>query len=318
MTDTARAADADRRPLCYCFEITADMVRAFFDDHEATIESLIETTGVGTRCTACMLDLDVVLESVHRNAPGTAGAAHGRGVATRGRGLRQPLDLADSIYFVCYGTVSTSAHIGNYPILFDRDAEAGPFAYSLFLLAEDGSIAARRRGRVAAREAIEIDFAAIPNCPPRGWCLLSLYPRQLGFRGSIRPYITLVGPDWSAALHMQRHAMASRRGVRNTMFLPRDDSGRFDATVSVINSGLRATPVRLLLTDPYSDFATEQQVHLPLRGSTMIDLDTMFPEAPENGFLKLSVFSNEPTRKHIINRHVDGSWSIDHFPDMPN
>ncbi len=312
-------ADAGGRPLCYCFDITEADIRRYFQNEGATVDGLVRDTKIGTKCTACLLDLDLVLELCHRSLNGaveekadsTAGAG-GKGIVT------SPVDFTNSIFYVCDDKVNTVVRVANRGIMFETESTVVGYDYSMFVFSHEGKLCAHRGGRIAPFEDIEIDLGAIPGIAPHGWVLLSLYPKARGFRGSNRPYVTFNGPSWTASVHMQRHAMASRRGVRNVHFLTREAGGRMDSLLSIFNGATEPTAVNVDLIDLYGRYRDRHTLQLPAYGSELMVLSDVFSPAPEAEFLSVRVFSEQPTRKMIINFHADASWSVDHFPDFPN
>jgi bacterioferritin-associated ferredoxin len=315
-----RAANADQRPLCYCYDVSEADVRRHFEVPDATVDGLIERTKIGTRCTACLLDLDLVLESCHRTLGGAVDERAHRLAAEDGRHgpITWPADFTNSIFYVCDGTINTVIRVANYGIMFEQDKTVVDHSYSLFVFSNDGMLTARRRGEIAAQSSFEIDLAAIPGIAPHGWVLFALYPKQRGYRGSNRPYITFNAKGWTASVHMQRHSAASRRGVRNVNTLARESGEPLDAWLSVFNGSARPTGVRVVLVDQYGGYREEHMLQLPKYGAELVLLDSMFKPASEAEVFSVRVYSDEPTRKMIVNVHADKSWSIDHFPDFPN
>jgi hypothetical protein len=314
------AVDKNERPLCYCFDVAETDVRQYFERADATVEGLIADTKIGTKCTACLLDLDVVLESCHRSLTGTADDRVERSAssAESDGSIRQAADFTNSIFYVCDGVVNTVIRVANQGFLFENTDTVVEHSYSLFVFSNDGKLTAGRRGTVDAFGDLEVDLSTIPGISPQGWVMLSMYPKRPGFRGSNRPYVTFNGPGWTASVHMQRHALASRRNIRNVNFLTREANGRLDAYLSIFNGALNPTDVRVDLVDAYGSYRERRTLNLPRYGAEFVALDDLFSPTPGADVLTIRVYSDEPTRKMLVNVHGDRSWSVDHFPDFPN
>ena len=315
-----KAAEPGERPLCYCFDVTETDVRRYFQKDDATVDGLVHDTKIGTKCTACLLDLDLVLESCHRSLGGAVEEKADSAIAIgAGRGfIHSAADFTNSIFYVCDGNINTVVRVANRGFMFEDEATVVDHDYSMFVFSKSGTLCACRRGTVGPSGDLEIDLGKIPGIASHGWVLLALYPKSSGFRGSNRPYVTFNGGSWTASVHMQRHAMASRRGVRNVHFLTREAGGPMDSYLSVFNGATTATAVRVDLIDLYGPYRERRTMRLPRYGSELMVLDEVFKPAPEAELLSIRVFSDQPTRKMIVNVHADTSWSVDHFPDFPN
>lgn len=192
------------KPLCYCFDVSAQDVRDHFLRDGRDYDSLVARTRIGTKCTACLLDLDLVLEDIHRRPGDLLRLTDGDDTAARdARGFRMPGDHADSGFLVCENGISTVIRLANNSILFNKDSPNVPYDYSLSLVAEDGHLCARRRGHIGMTEDLQIELASITGCPRRGWFLLSMYPAGGGLFGTLRPQVALMGPNWIATYHTQ-------------------------------------------------------------------------------------------------------------------
>ena len=303
------------KPLCYCFDVSEQDVRDHFLRDGRDYDDLVARTRIGTKCTACLLDLDLVLEDIHRR-PGNLLrlAAGGERAARENRGFKMPADHADSGFFVCENGVSTVIRLANYGVLFEEDSPNVSYNYSLFLISQDGRLCTRHRGHIAVSEDLEIELASLANCPGRGWFLLSMYPTGDGLFGTLRPQVALMGPNWNATYHTQPHMMATTGNYRFSVVMRGDDNS-LSGAVSIVNTVRKVTNAVFSLSDTEGAFEIRKSVEVPARGSSLLALDDLFPSAPAGRPLFVSVGSEHPTRKHIVNWHADGSWSIDHFPN---
>ena len=303
-------------PTCACFNISERQIRDYFAAPGATFDGLVEQTLIGTKCTACLFDLDLVLEGIHRSRPTGPGRAAKAGRAGT-HGLRQPVDQANSGFLICENNIRTILRIANHGQLFDRASPMVPYDYRLFVFSEDGRLCARHRGEVAPDAHLELDLTALPGAPDRGWFLVALYPHAEGLLGSVRPYVALRGDGWATSYHLQPQSMATRARVRNATFV-KTIAGKTLTSISVINASARPTEVRVEIGDFQGGFGETRSFSLPARGSSIVDLDALFDGLPDDALLMLRIFSDQNTRKHILNVMDDGAWGVDHFPNLLN
>ncbi len=299
---------AAQRPICYCFNVTEAAVRAHFSRPGATYETLVRETHVTTKCTACRLDLDLALDQLHRSSSPIPSLAEAGEQTTKT--LRRAHDLTDAGFIVGSDGVTTLLRIDNQGLLFRDHRWIVPYSYTIRVLASDGRIAHTQRGSLGKGETLEVDFSGITACPPRGWFLVSLYPKEEGLWGTVRPQLILRGQHWCSSVHTQLVSMACRHKTA----LLRTEDHKLNAFVSLINTGRRRTKLHLTLYDDQKDH--EETVILPPLGSHLADLDEIFPSVPNDALLTLSVRSDNPVSKHLVLRHRDGSWSQNHFPNI--
>ena len=55
------------KPLCFCFNVTKSDINTFLQDSSMSIDDLISEKKVGTKCTACLMDLDLYLDQMYKN-----------------------------------------------------------------------------------------------------------------------------------------------------------------------------------------------------------------------------------------------------------
>ena len=107
--------------------------------------------------------------------------------------------------------------------------------------------------------------------------------------------------------------MATTGKYRYSVVL-RGNEQRLSGAVSIVNTVGRVTKAVFSLSDTEMSFEKQNSYEIPAHGSALVTLDELFPSAPAEQSLFVSVISNHPTRKHIVNWYADESWSIDHFP----
>ncbi len=302
------ATTAAQRPICYCFNVTEAAVRAHFSKPGATYETLVSETQVTTKCTACRLDLDLILDSLHRSS--SSSPAPTPADRQTAKALRRAYDLTDAGFLVNNGEITTLLRIDNQGLLFRDHRWIVPYSYTIRVLASDGRITHTQRGSLGRGDTLEVDFSTIAACPPLGWFLVSLYPQEEGLSGTVRPQLNIRGKHWCSSVHTQLVSMACHHKTA----LLRTEDHKLNALVSLINTGRRQTKLDLTLYDGQGDL--KATVILPPLGSHLADLDEIFPDVANEALLTLSVRSDAPVCKHLVLRHRDGSWSQNHFPNI--
>lgn len=300
---------SDDPVICYCFGTTRDQVREHFKKPGATLEQLIGETQITKKCTACSLDLDMLLEEIQAERLGTV--VPSAMSAGRGRFIDK-VDRADSGFFICDGTISTQIRLSNYPPMYDDKSFCTDYSYILSLFDEQGHCIARPSGRLPVGSELTLNLGAL-GAPRRGWFLLHQMPDGPGYYGTTRPQVFLKGHGWAACYHTQFHSDATRKGRRadSPAFVI---DGKTRMRVAVINGSANPTKVRFRLEG--TDCQGEAETVLLGNGSTIFDVDAAMPTLSGTGPALLHVISDEPTRKILINVHPDGTWGVDHFPNI--
>lgn len=306
----------DSDVICVCFNVTRGGIREFMSRPGADVESLFRETNIGTKCTACMLDLDVILSDIHAGGRISPPPGIGSGKMVANGAAMGAVERVDSAFFICENGVITVLRLANFNPLFGDGSESVAHDYRIWLMAEDGNITARIKGRIEPSEQIDVDFSDVDGCPPRGWFLISLLPLGPGYYGTLRPQALLIGEDWASSYHVQFHYFATNTTGRRTSVAVKSTAGRTWSSISVINGENRDGRVTFRLSGA-NGFEAKHDSHLAVRGSMIIDLDSVFDDLPDDSLLICSVESDLLTRKYLINKQPDGKWGADHFPSVP-
>jgi bacterioferritin-associated ferredoxin len=297
--------------LCYCFGVKRAEVLAHFANQGARLEDLVARTGVSTRCTACAVDLDLMLDEIQSSEQRMR--ARTEELAISQSGFRSRVNRVDSGFLLCDDDVKTSIRLANYPPPSQNIDLCTPHLYRVTLFDNDGRICCQDRGKVDVQEEKAIELSNLPGCPREGWFLLDLQPQGPGRYGTLRPQAAFQGKDWAACYHTQFHTFASRSGRRSGA--PLRTIGSLTRTViSVINGS--SHPSRYWATIESHDGSEEVQGNLAGHGACFLDIDAAFTRRPANAFLIFRIRSEKPTRKNLIYRHPDGSLGFDHFPNL--
>lgn len=298
-------------PICFCFNVTERDVELHFSANAGTYESLVEQTKVGTKCAACLLDLDLVLSRIHkerREIPVRSGD-----VIKHQSGFRHAIDFIDSGFFIHDDSITTSVRLANFSQLFGAGASCVPFKYQLIVFSETGKMIGKRFGHVVSESEVTLNIVPSDGSK-RGWFVISLTACQDGFFGTMRPQVVLRGSKWCATYHTQPHMMASVGKARHEVIL-QGDGKDLSAAVVVVNASSVTASGALVLRNPQDGATHEAAFSLPRNGCNTFDLAHAFPSAPADCPLFVQVRCNQPTRNHIINIHADSSLSVDHFPN---
>jgi len=297
--------------VCYCFDVTRAVIRTHMAKPGNTVETLVAETRVGTKCTACLLDVDLVLGQIHAGA-----SARGLSPLPDEAPLRSFFthahDFTDSGFFVNDSAVSTTVRIANWGPMLERFAGVVPMRGIVRIFGADGRLHHKRPVRIEPQTDFSLAFGEIAGLPRHGWFHVSLAGQSPGIMGSIRPQVMLRGRDWIATYHTQPHAMACRYKA----VLIRSRRGRLGSAISVVNQGGRANDVKVSLSTLEGQAVAEFALRLPGLGADLVDLDAAFDRIPDEGAFFVGIHSERPTRKHIVNRHATGTWSVDHFPNQ--
>jgi bacterioferritin-associated ferredoxin len=302
---------ATDRVICACFEVKESEIRAFFANPQATVEDFVLTTGATTKCTACAIDFDLVVESLRTGTPQHRRPRQG----TRDIHGTAVSDLIDSGFIINKDSIDTVLRIDNRPNAFDPTSQDSLSSYDwrVRIFNEEGALCDRFEGHLEVGKSLTIELTKRLNCPQLGWFWVWLEPKTPGYFGASRPQLALLGPDWVATVHTQPHASACYRKV---VAIQRQ-TGSFRTLVSIINgSRRRPASCELTLSSVSGGSEDKRTVIIPANGSRLVAVDELFrgtagrmPEAV------LVVKSDQPVRKHVIKIQPSGYYSIDHFPD---
>lgn len=304
-------SSSDDDVICVCFEITKRQVRKYLTENaSASVDDFVQATGYGTKCTACLLDLDVIVNDLGavglKNAPPGIGSGN---VLKKAQGFGV-VDRVDSGFFMNSDGITSLLRVANFNPLFENVDFVTPHDLNLWLFTEDGKMVARANGHVGINETFEIDLSAIEGAPKAGWFLLSSLPHGGGYYGTLRPQVVLRGDNWASAYHTQFHGYATN-SVRRMAVGIRASAGKSNSSICVINGENKAGDAALRIYG--ENYDESHKFHLAKNGSRMLDIDDLFQNLPQNAGLIAHIDSDTVTRKFIINRQPDGSWGADHF-----
>lgn len=301
--------------LCVCFGVTKNDVHDHMARPNCSVDDMISATRIGTKCTACLLDLDITLNDIQQSRDSGTASKDTKSVVEIGPG-DSPVEHLDSAFFVCADGVKTVLRIANFTPMFEPGLEAVDHTYTIWLMDEGGRIASRTDGLIGANAQIEVDFSQIDGCPPRGWFLISCFPKGAGFYGTLRPQALLVGEGWASSYHVQPQYAASNKYRRLSIVVKSTDH-KTNNSVFIFNGERRKGSMRIEIDSRESDFHAECSAFVEANGMCVVDVDKEFPSLPESEIMLLTVESDTITKKYLAAVQPDGQWSADHFPTLP-
>ena len=195
--------------LCLCMDVSKTQVKNLMMKEGFNIEYLYETLKVGTKCTACLADLELIINDSreehlnldHKNSKKVKFQLERHG--------RHAEERVDSGLFICKEDITTTLQLANYNPMFADTQESVKHSYHVRLMKETGELACETKGIVNTQETVSISFNDLKNCPEQGWFLIDLVPLKSGFYGTLRPQILLKGADWAMTSHTQPHIHAT-------------------------------------------------------------------------------------------------------------
>lgn len=244
--------------ICACFDVTLSrMRRAIADDPSMTFDDLMGSTGAGTKCTACLLDLEYFFVSGER-----PGGRSQIGKRTRNRSFKRRIyDLVDSLsparpHFrrgvapVISGKgIEEYFWIANAPMLFGDEFPATPHRYRYAVRDGNGNVRASAEAPLPPGRAERINISgpindgAVPFSV--GTFEIALWAERRGFIGTTRPQIEILTAAASCSVHLHSPIARPFKGGVSVPCSP-DDERIF---LVFMNPFDRALTGRITITD---------------------------------------------------------------------
>ena len=117
MTKTKNKFIKNNGIVCACFNVKKSLILEYMKQPNSSIEGLEKETNIGTKCSACLIDLELLLDDIHfKNVTLRPDIKpvdpHERKV------LDAPVERLDSAFFMCSENVKTFARISNFPNIY--------------------------------------------------------------------------------------------------------------------------------------------------------------------------------------------------------
>lgn len=212
---TARTMPEDNRQeiVCGCFNLTRGNLEKAASG--SNFERFLEETHAGSRCTACLLDVEYLFV----NAPKDRTSAAGRHVA---RQERRPLKrriydvldrIAPQIPFRLTNTIPLLSGRGiverlwlvNQPMVLGKKVGVPPHRFVLTVRDGEGRVSGRERHDVGCGESKAITFSGAPSGEALsvGSVEISRWGLSPGVRGTTRPHFEVEAARSNTTLHIQ-------------------------------------------------------------------------------------------------------------------
>ena len=213
---SVRAASA--KLLCGCANLTEADFAALVASHPAAdLDTLLDASGAGRQCMACMLDLEYCFTALPRDAAATKRLAAGRASAPASfkqrlyRLLdRVPVQLPRSVTQVMplfHGaSVEQFLWIVNQPMLFDGPGADQPFDIRYCVRDASGSVVRRDRRKLEPGGCLRVNlsrFFAPTKELAIGSVAVDRFAAHPTVRGTTRPQTEILFPRSAASLHLQ-------------------------------------------------------------------------------------------------------------------
>lgn len=211
--------------LCFCMEITdGDFQQSVARDPKATFDQICSETGLGTKCTACLLNAETAFVEARTSGHGPSADTRGQRQVRRGARLSR-----QAIYSVLDRLAPQFARRvpGIIPVFAGKDirtilsiansippvigSRSPDFHVEVACRDEAGHVYLRHKDRVLTGSRMDFDISQglTANDVNRdgdraivtGSCWLSYRAASPGYLGSIRPHFTVETPVASGSVH---------------------------------------------------------------------------------------------------------------------
>lgn len=295
----------DDEIVCYCKSKTRADIEAFMNESGASFDKLIKSTGVGTECAACRLNLEVLVGD-HFATQGFSPAI------VKKTTFMVPADQYNCGYYLHDDVFSTTLRISN-PHLPGAKSQVklSDYAVAMDIYGSNGKPIARKNFDLNVANDFSVNFSQFLKLPNFGWFTVNIVPISPGFVGNSRPQVAIQHGDHCSTYHMQLVKDASLRRTitvpvmngETKMFFPMVNMTRENAKLSVSLEGIKHY------------FEAFHVSEIPSNGAVLYSIDDSFPDLPDNNIIIATVESNVPLRRYFFVVHQDGSLSMDHFPN---
>ncbi|RCK33572.1 (2Fe-2S)-binding protein [Thalassospira xiamenensis] len=291
--------------VCYCKSKTRADIEAFMHESGASFDKLIKTTGVGTECAACRLNLEVLVGD-HFASQSFSPAI------VKKTSFMVPADQYNCGYYLQDADFSTTLRISNpYLPVTKTQVQLSDYSVVIDVYHADGKPHTRKKLDLKAADDLSVSFSEFPRLPRFGWFTVNILPVSPGFVGNSRPQVAIQHGDHCSTYHMQLVKDASKRrtitvpviGGETNMFFPMVNMTRENARLTVTLEGIKYP------------FEASHVSEIPGNGAVFYSIDDSFSKLPEKNIIIATVESNVPLRRYFFVVHQDGSLSMDHFPN---
>lgn len=208
-------SESGQEIVCGCFNLTRSELENAAGG--LSFEQFLEKTHAGSRCTACLLDVEYIFVNAPKKpAPASSRVANRRERLSLKRSLYDFLDgLAPQIPFRLVNTVPLLSGEGiverlwlvNQPMVFGKKMGVPPHRFVLTVRDSEGRVVSRERHDLACGESKAITFPRLagPNdhALSAGSVEIARWGLSPGVRGTTRPHFEVEAAHSNTTLHAQ-------------------------------------------------------------------------------------------------------------------
>ena len=317
-------------PVCGCANLTRSDIVKFFERDGLSFDELINQTGAGTVCTACMLDLEMIASEVSVPRKNSRAEIVQRTKSEIGRSTKphwrfidrfSPLGsfrLGGILPVLLRDDISQHLVIANQPMFYTHDTHQAPqLRCSLDVRNGEGTVISHSSFYVAQGEEMwqtltdninKLLQTSEDQIPAVGSLHYQVLFSKVGMRGSTRANTVIESRGGTCGVHVQGPGNSGQPSILS--IVPRAWEERF--FVSVINPGNRELSGRIFLQDRDGAILSEKSVAVPPMGTRLseVDISSGSNKTSANIVCKF----NGMRRLHFLNSDSDLSvFGIDHF-----
>ena len=270
--------------VCTCYELERDAFLSLMAQYRnLDFQEMLDAAGVGNKCTACRLDLELIYtENFDRLPP--VGAEPGKvlqPVAARSlkrriydwldrMGPMLPMPLGNWAPVIVAPGIQEFLLVSNDPPLFSQGVVAPPCEVTVIVRDADGRVRHRRVYDVTQAEPLDLEVsqflpAVEADLPAVGSVEVLRKWQAPGVRGTTRPQFLIKAANGCGAVHTQ--AESGKGGTWYTaLYRPQEDR----ILLSVINPA--ASELQVAFSYPYDapiGSPAEAKVSIPPHGSLL-------------------------------------------------
>lgn len=270
--------------LCPCKEFRlTDLRRILYEQPNISFDSLLQQTGAGGTCTACLLDLEYYYTTLPRDN-GASAASGGTQSRRETVSLKQrlyrlldglspqtPMPLADYMP-VLYGRgLEEWVCVANQPLLYESAVCATDMDLTLVVRDEAGQEVHHETRPINAGTAQRISVSHYLGTPSGeigiGSVRISRRFHAPGVRGTTRPQVQIVGASGACAVHSQAPGRLRDRWL-SIYHRPADER----LFVSAVNAS--TSPLGVEIAYPFADGAASSShcLSIPAYGAALHEI----------------------------------------------
>jgi len=309
---TAEGLPAANRIICACTNMTfAQLEDAVGKVRNHSFDALLEETGAGKTCTACLLDLEYYFVDLKARAPSNTAPADGDRTDEGGA----PLSLKYRIYrwldsisplvawappihipILAGKDIQTWLIVTNHDLLFD-ERKSAPLTTDVEVRGGDGKRRWRRRFHIPPGEEMRVrvdeGIAGEPGALAAGRATVVSRADHPALRGTMRPQLEILAAHGACALHGQGDV-----GPGDTWFTMQNRPDDERLFLLLINTSGKRHSAEI----SYPDDAGTDVVDLPAHGTGLHEI-VLPPEAAARiGTLPFAVRTrcHQPSRVYLV------------------